>query len=338
MESWKPGADAGALKARSELLHVIREFFYSQDVLEVTTQTLGSRGVTDSQIQNLKLDHQDQTFYLQTSPEYAMKRLLASGTGSIYQICPAYRGSEQGQNHNTEFLMLEWYRVGFTLHELMDDVQNLLNFVAEAIDKSRFDFRDMPRFSYRDLFMENLESDPHTASLDELRVLSRRVGVECGHITNYDDEATISDYLDLLFSVVIEPQLSTPAIVYDYPVCQVALAQLGQADGNSNGTLYGAPNGKIVAKRFEVFASGLELANGYLELLDANELETRMRKNNHLRRVRGLERIEPDEKLLAALPAMPACCGIALGVDRLLMILLGKKKLSDVVSFTSDRI
>ena len=236
MESWKPGADAGALKARSELLHAIREFFYRRDVVEVTTPTLGSRGVTDSQIQNLKLDHQDQTFYLQTSPEYAMKRLLASGSGSIYQICPAYRGSEQGQNHNTEFLMLEWYRVGFTIHELMDDVQNLLNFVAEAIDISRFDFRDMPRFSYRDLFVENFDRDPHMVSLDELRNLSRRVGVECGHITHHDDEATISDYLDLLFSVVIEPQLGEPTIVYDYPVCQVALAHLGQADGNSNGT------------------------------------------------------------------------------------------------------
>jgi lysyl-tRNA synthetase class 2 len=216
----------------------------------------------------------------------------------------------------------------------MDDVQNLLIFVAEAIDISRFDFRDMPRFSYRELFIENFDCDPHKASLDELRNLSRRVGIECGHITNHDDEASVSDYLDLLFSVVIEPQLGEPAIVYDYPVCQVALAQLGQEDGNSNGISYG----KIVAKRFEVFVSGLELANGYLELLDANELKNRMRKNNQLRRVRGLESIEPDEKLLAALPAMPACSGIALGVDRLLMVLLGKEKLDDVVSFTSDRI
>jgi lysyl-tRNA synthetase class 2 len=208
----------------------------------------------------------------------------------------------------------------------MDDVQNLLKFVAEAIDISRFDFRDMPRFSYRDLFEENFDLNPHMASLDELRILSRRVGVECGHITSYDDEATVSDYLDLLFSVVIEPQLGKPAIVYDYPVCQVALAQLGQEKGN------------MVAKRFEVFVAGLELANGYLELRDANELETRMRKNNHQRSVRGLESIEADEKLLAALPAMPACSGIALGVDRLLMVLLGKEKLADVLSFTSDRI
>jgi lysyl-tRNA synthetase class 2 len=326
MESWKPGADSGALKARGDLLHSIREFFYRQSVIEVTTPTLGSRGVTDSQIQNLKLDHQDQTFYLQTSPEYAMKRLLASGSGSIYQICPAYRGSEHGRNHNTEFSMLEWYRLGFTLHELMDDVQNLLSFVIEAMGISRFDFRDIPRFSYRDLFEENFDRDPHMISLDELKTLSREVGLECGHITDHDDEGTVSDYLDLLFSVVIEPQLDNPTIVYDYPVCQVALAQLGQEDG------------KMVAKRFEVFVSGLELANGYLELLNADELKARMHRNNHLRGVRGHERIEPDEKLLAALPAMPASSGIALGVDRLLMVLLGKEKLADVVSFTTDRI
>jgi lysyl-tRNA synthetase class 2 len=330
MESWKPGVDAGVLKARGDLLHAIREFFYRRGVIEVTTPTLGSRGVTDNQIQNLKLDHQDQTFYLQTSPEYAMKRLLASGSGSIYQICPAYRGSEQGQNHNTEFSMLEWYRLGFTLLELMDDVQNLLSFVTEAIGISRFDFRELSRFSYRDLFVENFDRDPHMISLDELKILSRKVGVECGHITDHDDEGTVSDYLDLLFSVVIEPQLDNPTIVYDYPVCQVALAQLGQQDGNSNG--------KTVAKRFEVFVSGLELANGYLELLDADELEARMHRNNHLRGVRGQEIIEPDEKLLAALPAMPASSGIALGVDRLLMVLLGKEKLVDVVSFTGDRI
>jgi lysyl-tRNA synthetase class 2 len=212
----------------------------------------------------------------------------------------------------------------------MDDVQNLLKFVAEAIDISRFDFRDVSRFSYRDLFVENFDRDPHMASLDELRILSQRVGIECGHITNHDDEATVSDYLDLLFSVVIEPQLDKPTIVYDYPVCQAALAQLGQEKGNSNGY--------TVAKRFEVFVAGLELANGYLELRDASELETRMRKNNHQRSVRGLEKIEADEKLLAALPAMPVCSGIALGVDRLLMVLLGKEKLADVLSFSSDRI
>jgi len=318
------GAAAGALRARSELLHAIRDYFYSQDVGEVNTPTLGVRGVTDVQIQNMKLDHLDQTYYLQTSPEYAMKRLLAAGAGSIFQICPAYRGGEQGHIHRIEFMMLEWYRVGFTMHQLMDDVVNLLNFTTDRIARNRFDFKNVPRISYKDLFIKNFDLNPHEASLNELRNLSRHIEASSDHITNHHDEGTLSDYLDLLFSLVIEPQLDRPTIVFDYPASQVALAQLGKEDGN------------IVAKRFEFFVSGIELANGYLELGDASELENRMIRNNQLRSVRGLERIEPDEELLACLDEMPDCSGIALGVDRLLMVLLGKEKLADVSIFTGD--
>lgn len=326
MKDWEPGADTAVLAARSKLLHAIRDYFYRQDVAEVITPTLGSRGVTDCQIQNLKLDHLDQSYYLQTSPEYAMKRLLASGSGSIYQICPAYRGGEQGRNHNIEFMMLEWYRVDFTLLQLMDDVHNLLKFVALASGICRFDFEELPRASYKELFEEYLGIDPHKASLDELRLQAQQAEVACGHISHHHDKQTISDYLDLLFSVVVEPHLKDPSIVYDYPRCQVALAQLGEECGD------------IVAKRFEVFVSGLELANGYLELGDASELQARMRQNNRLRSVRGLERIEPDQKLLSALSEMPECSGIALGIDRLLMVLLGKESLAEVLSFSSDRI
>lgn len=312
--------------ARGELLRAIREYFYEQEVLEVTTPTLGSRGVTDSQIQNLKLQHQNQTYYLQTSPEYAMKRVLASAGASIYQICPAYRGSEQGRYHNVEFMMLEWYRVGYSLTDLMTDVEQMFCSVTTSLGLREYDFRHLPRITYKDLFLTHLDIDPHGASPSELRALTEKAGIDHGHIVYHDDEGTLSDYLGLLFSFVIEPTLLKPTIVYDYPACQVALAQLGEVDG------------RIVAKRFEVFVNALELANGYLELGEADELETRMKRNNELRAVRGLEMVEPDERLLAALGHMPECSGIALGLDRLLMVLLGKNSLSEVMTFSGDRV
>lgn len=326
MESGKAGPDRSVLLVRGELLHAIREYFYEQEVLEVTTPTLGSRGVTDSQIQNLKLQHENRCYYLQTSPEYAMKRVLALSSGSIYQICPAYRGNEQGRYHSVEFMMLEWYRVGFPLAELMSDVEQMLCSVTASLGLEEYDFHQLPRITYKDLFLAHLDIDPHGASTAELRALAEIMNIDHKHIVQQDDEGTLSDYLDLLFSFVIEPTLLQPTIVYDYPACQVALAQLGEVDG------------KRVAKRFEVFVNAMELANGYLELGDADELETRMKRNNELRAVRGLEMVEPDEQLLGALGDMPECSGIALGLDRLLMILLGKNSLSQVMTFTGDRI
>ncbi|MCZ6502639.1 MAG: EF-P lysine aminoacylase EpmA [Gammaproteobacteria bacterium] len=326
MESSKTGSGRSVLLARGKLLRATREYFYQQEVLEVTTPTLGSRGVTDSQLQNLKLRHENQSYYLQTSPEYAMKRLLASGSGSIYQICPAYRGGERGRYHSVEFMMLEWYRVGYSLADLMTDVEQMLCFVADCLGVKEYDFRQLPRVAYKDLFLEHFDIDPHDASTRELRKLTEMAIIDCGHIVDHDDDGTLSDYLDLLFSFVIEPTLLKPTIVYDYPACQVALAQLGEGNGNT------------VAKRFEVFVNAMELANGYLELGDADELKIRMNRNNKLRAVRGLEIVEPDGQLLDALGDMPECSGIALGVDRLLMVLLGKNSLSEVMTFTSDRI
>ncbi|MFP6805951.1 MAG: EF-P lysine aminoacylase EpmA [Pseudomonadales bacterium] len=326
MTTWRSGASPGVLAARSELLHAIRGYFYQQDVIEVETPTLGSRGVSDLHIENIQFVHQGRAHFLQTSPEYAMKRLLASGSGSIYQICPAYRGREIGRRHNIEFTMLEWYRVGYSISELMDDTQALLSAVAETVEAQQFNFAEMPRVSYRYLFLERFGINPHQTSIEQLADLARAAELDCSHIQNYNDDASLGDYLDLLFSASIEPQLEKPTIVYNFPACQVALAQLGMEDDC------------IVAKRFEVFVAGIELANGYLELNDGQELEGRMKVNNEQRKIRGLGNIEADAKLLSALAHMPPCSGIAMGLDRLLMILLATDNLAEVLSFTSDNI
>ena len=331
MESWRSRLAEDALPGRAILLRAIREYFFQHNVLEVTTPTVGSRGVTDSQIENIKLEQQGHQYYLQTSPEYAMKRLLASGSGSIYQICPAYRGSELGRYHNMEFTMLEWYRTDFTLSELMQDVKDLLCFASASLKPSSASsseniFNQLPSVAYKDLFGSNFSINPHAVSSQELKELVDANGIECSHILNHADNGSRSDYLDILFSTIIEPQLVSPTIVLNYPVCQAALAQVGDVDGDT------------VARRFEVFVEGLELANGYLELKDAAELENRMNENNRLRSTRGKETVLLDEKLLAALPFMPNCAGIALGLDRLLMVLLGKKSLSEVLTFTTDYI
>ena len=331
MQGWETQVTEDALSARGELLHAIRAYFYQHGVLEVTTPTLGSRGVSDSQIQNLELIQQGRSYFLQTSPEYAMKRLLASMKGPIYQICPAYRGSEQGANHNIEFTMLEWYRPGFMLSDLMADVEAMLCAVVTALGSissgvQSFNFENLSRLAYRDLFENNFSINPHSATLIELQDLVESRGIQCDHISNHFDEGTRSDYLDILFSTIVEPQLKEPTIVYDYPACQVALAQLREVDGYQ------------VAHRFELFIRGLELANGYFELGDPVELKTRMQQNNLLRATRDLPVIQADEKLLGSLEFMPVCSGVALGVDRLLMVLLGKSSLLEVVTFTSDNI
>ncbi|MBQ61675.1 MAG: hypothetical protein CMQ19_06330 [Gammaproteobacteria bacterium] len=324
MERFENGPGRTVLLARAKLLQAVRLYFHEQDVLEVATPALGSRGVTDSQIQNLKVNSNNQSYYLQTSPEFAMKRLLASGSGSIYQICSAYRGGEQGRYHNMEFMMLEWYRVGYTLTELMDDVEQMLRFITHRLALKETNFRQLNRVSYRELFQQKFAIDPHHATIEELRTQAELANIDCSHIIDRGDEGTLSEYMEVMFSLGIEPALGEYTIVYNYPACQVALAQLGEAGGDQ------------VARRFEVYVSGLELANGYLELGDSSEAREHMNRDNELRAVRGLETVEVDEQFLASLSYMPECSGIALGLDRLLMVLLGKNQLSDVISFSLE--
>ncbi len=279
--------------------------------------------MTDVHIDNLSVTHGGQRYFLQTSPEYAMKRLLAAGSGAIYQICPAFRGGEVGRRHNIEFTLLEWYRPGFDLEELMREVEALILAVAAGFHAAPGDFE---YHRYKDLFERRFGCNPHELDLERLRGLALNdVEIDAAHLTG--KPADRNDYLDLLFSDGIEPALTGAAMVKDFPAGQAALARVS-ADAE----------GCQVADRFELFMGGMEIANGYFELTDEDELRRRFENDNAGRRERGLPTIPLDEKLLAATGAMPSCSGVALGMDRLLMFLTGKEHLDEVIAFGDGRL
>lgn len=285
--------------------------------MEVETPLLASAAVTDPHIQALALAGDTATAggprYLQSSPEYAMKRLLAAGSGPIYQICKAFRGGESSRLHNGEFTLLEWYRPGFSLEALMDEVASLIAGLLE-ID-------DIPRLSYREAFQQTLGIDPHTVQGRQLAGIAReRIDL---HAEDLDD----SDYLQLLMNHCVEPELPVHCFIYDYPAAQAALAAV-QADST----------GVRVARRFELYCRQMELANGYFELTDAGEQRNRFQRDLARRRELGLPIMEMDEKLLAALDSgLPACAGVALGFDRLLMLASGAGHIDEVLAFSSSR-
>lgn len=317
MVDWKPVATQETLRARADLLARLRSFFAARAVLEVDTPLLAPTTATDVYIDSFDVvdptPPNPVTRYLQTSPEFAMKRLLAAGSGAIYQVGKVFRRGETSPRHNPEFTMLEWYRPGFTLTDLMDEVEALLQSVLAC--------GPIARHSYRDLFQQYLQFDPHGIDADALRSLAR-ARIEFG-----SDDLTATDYLQQLLGHVIEPALPEFCFIYDYPVAQASLAALEHDD-----------KGQQVARRFELFGRGMEIANGYFELTDSTEQRARF-ENDNARRVRlGLPTIPIDERLLAALAAgMPSCAGVALGVDRLLMLSLGAQDIRDVLSFPTER-
>jgi len=258
------------------------------------------------------LDNGQQTLYLQTSPEYAMKRLLAAGSGCIYQICRAFREDELGRYHNPEFLLLEWYRVGFNHHQLMAEMDELLTLLlgTSSADKT----------SYQQLFIEHLQVDPLSATSEDLQQL----------VTNKANGPILDDkdqMMQCLFSTLIEPVIAVekPLMVYDFPASQSALARISTVDPR-------------VADRFEVYYKGIELANGFHELKSANEQRQRFIADNQQRKLLGKAEHPLDERLLAALEAgLPDCAGVAMGLDRLLMLMLDKKSISDVLPFPLAR-
>ena len=314
---WRPGAGIEQLRRRAELLATIRRFFAARDVLEVETPLLASTGITDPSIEPLTVERGvslPQSRYLQTSPEYAMKRLLAAYGDPVFQIARAFRDGEVGSRHNPEFTLLEWYRPGFDHHRLMTEVAELL--VACIGD------REVQKISYRQLFLDRLQLDPFTVPVTQLRqVAGRHLDV-----TSLDGDRDM--WLDLLLSHVLEPQLVNQGLcfIYDYPASQAALARIVEADG------------ALVGQRFELYVDGLELANGYFELTDATEQRRRFEQDNARRRERGQTERPLDERLLAALAhGMPECSGVALGVDRLLMLASGVSDIRDVLVFDWDR-
>jgi len=317
MVDWKPSASLQNLQQRAYALAKIRRFFSERDVLEVETPLLASSTVPDVYIESIAAqvvkDNSSRKNFLQTSPEFFMKRLLASGSGSIYQIAKAFRQEEKGARHNIEFTLLEWYRLSYSLDQLMAELEELVQEVLSC--------GPISRLSYREIFRQHLRIDPHEISLEELQKLAK------SEIDLSGSDLSKTDYLQLLLSNSIEPKLPPYCIIYDYPLEQAALAILATDE-----------HGVVVAKRFELFGHGMELANGYFELSDAAEQRARFEKDNAARKEKGLQAHGADEKLIAALESgLPSCSGVAVGVDRLLMLLVEAKNISEVISFDSER-
>ncbi|MEJ6684854.1 MAG: EF-P lysine aminoacylase EpmA [SAR86 cluster bacterium] len=321
---WQASTGKLALQQRSRLLTLVRNFFLRRQVLEVSTPVLGAAGVSDVHLENLIVASPARDYYLQTSPEYAMKRLLASGSGPIYQLGPVFRGAEIGHRHNIEFTMLEWYRPGFTLAGLMLEVVALITAGARLFD---CDIKSPVLVTYGDLFARQFGVNPHRASLAVLQGLAQAQDIAVDHITDHGDQATINDYLDTLFSAAIEPGLDDLTVVSDFPAGQAALARI-----------YADEHNDPVAERAEIYWHGCELANGYAELVDPVALRDRLLKNNEWRATRGLHSVALDEKLLAAIAFMPASAGVAMGFDRLLMQVTGRSHIDEVISFTAARL
>ena len=277
--AWEPTGGMAALRARAGILSAIRGFFAERNVVEVQTPTLGRTSVSDVEIESLRITGGD---FLQTSPEYYMKRLLAAGAPSVYQIGPAYRAGESGRLHLTEFTLVEWYRLGFDDRALMREVAELVDCI--------------------------LGSEPYRFLTHAELLATRREGPA--------DE-------DLRFVEAVENLDEGCVFITDYPAAQAALARLRGDDPE-------------VAARFELVVDGLELANGYHELADAGELRARMDRDNRNRRRRGKLPMEPDERLLAAMRSgLPDCAGVALGLDRLVMLAVGASSLAEVVAFAN---
>ncbi|AWB65813.1 elongation factor P lysine(34) lysyltransferase [Saccharobesus litoralis] len=319
--AWQPSASISALKQRANTLAQIRKFFAERDVLEVETPLLASSGVTDLHLENMQSQfygpgcHQGKTLYLQTSPEYAMKRLLAAGSGCIYQICKAFRNDEAGRHHNPEFTLLEWYRVGFDAKQLMHEVDHLLQ---QILNCPSADY-----LTYQQAFMQFTQLDPLDGDLARLKHFLVDNN-EADLTTLYQDQANEYDtLLQYIFNQYIEPQIGQqqPCFIYQFPASQAALAKLSAQDSR-------------VAERFEVYFKGIELANGFDELTDANEQRRRFEHDNQLRQEHGLATKPIDEYLLAALKTgIPQCAGVALGIDRLVMLAQQAAHIHEIQSF-----
>ena len=310
---WQPGASIDALRLRARVLRAVRAHFDAEGVLEVETPSLGSRTVTDPSIESLVArDGAGRAWYLQTSPEFAMKRLLAAGSGSIYQITRAFRDGERGRHHNHEFSILEWYRVGFDHHRLIDDIDALLD-TALGPDPSR-------RMTFREAFLCHLGLDPLTAPLTDLHGACRSHGFESGSAGADRDEC-----LDWLLSAVVQPALGSGRVyLLDFPASRAALAKV-------------RTDSAAVAERFELYINGIEVANGYHELRDAEELRRRMQHDIKIRSRTRQPVPEVDDRLLAAHEAgLPACAGVAVGLDRLVMLAGRYRSLQEVLAFTQD--
>lgn len=314
-DEWRPGASRHALEARARLLARIRDFFAQRGVLEVETPILSAAGNSDPNIRSIATGDTPPR-YLRTSPEYAMKRLLAARVGDIYELGRVFRAGERGASHNPEFTLAEWYRGDLGYLELAAEVVELIRHCGAGV----LDGWPEQRVAYRDLFRNQLGLDPFLCSETELAQCAAERGIRSGPLEHLQ-------WLDLLLAEVLQPGLPGECItvLYDFPPEQAALARV-------------RPDHPPVAERFEVFINQLELANGYQELTDAAEQQRRFHRENRLRQLRGEDVPPLDDKLIAALRhGLPECSGVALGVDRLLMALLRLERIGAVLAFDADR-
>lgn len=320
-KKWESSASIEILTLRAEIVSNIRRFFGERNVLEVETPSMSQATVTDVHLDAFKSEFvgpgyaQGLPLYLMTSPEFHMKRLLASGSGSIYQICKSFRNEEAGRNHNPEFTMLEWYRVDFDHHKLMDEMDELLQRILST-EKAQ-------RQTYQQAFIDALDVCPLEASMQELREAANKLDL-ADIAQREEDRDTL---LQLLFCMGVEPKIGqdTPCMVYDFPASQAALAQISEQDPR-------------VAERFEVYYQGIELANGFHELVDAKEQLMRFEEDNKKRVSMGLNEQPIDMNFIAALEAgFPDCAGVALGIDRLIMLALKEDHIRNVIAFDVDR-
>ncbi len=315
-DRWRPTASWDVIRKRASVLERIRALFSAWKILEVETPALSMAGTTDPSIDSFSVRRSGQIQYLHTSPEFPMKRFLAAGSGDIYQLCKVFRQGESGKNHNPEFTLLEWYRLNFDHHQLMDEVVGLVITLADEEGLSL----DVKKISYVELFQTYLSCDPMRRSTEELEGLAKENGIDLRGSLSKDQ------WLDLLMSHCVMPKLPNNqlTVLYDYPASQASLAKIN-ADG-------------LTAARFEVFWGSLELANGFHELQDAEQQRQRFLVDVEKRREQGKEAVPLDEHLIQALRSgLPPCAGVALGIDRLLMKLTRKDRISEVLGFPVDR-
>lgn len=321
---WQPNCRIELLQLRATLLQAIRQFFAQRGVLEVETPLLSHSIGTDPQLAFFSTRYdappQQHTLFLQTSPEFAMKRLLAAGSGSIYQIAKAFRNGESGRFHNPEFTLLEWYRVGFNLAQLMDEIELLITTLFEPYRP----ISTCVRYDYATLFEQHTGLNALAFSYAEYRAYAQANAMSEAITICQQDQAM---WLDFIFSHKIQPLLAKNGLclVYGYPACQASLARLN------------ADNATI-SDRVELFIAGVECGNGFYELGDAAEQHRRLQQESLFRQQHGLANVIPDTRLIAALQAgLPDCSGIAIGVDRLLMLLANSASIDEVLSFAISR-
>ncbi|MBS0365284.1 MAG: EF-P lysine aminoacylase GenX [Proteobacteria bacterium] len=323
---WQPSASLANLRLRARLLARTRQFFAHRNVLEVDTPAMVNTPVSDLHIHSARVSltgAANVPLYLHTSPEYAMKRLLACGSGDVYQVCHVVRGFESGRLHNPEFTLVEWYRLGITLEQLMDEVEEL---VRELLDARAGPLRS-ERISYREAFVRELHLDPLETATAALAAAARDCGLQQPAAAGTAGGTDRDTLLEFLMATRVGPRLGAGALtfVHGYPASQAALARLDPRDPRT-------------ARRFELYCAGVELANGFHELAAAAEQRQRFEQDNRARVERGQPVAPLDERLLAALDhGLPDCAGVALGFDRVAMLAAGAARIDEVLSFTTAR-